>query len=392
MKRTTSTLTAALRVTLICLLSGLAAQAQTAFRSVLSDDQLGVPSGVTSGGEGLLLLDPISGRVRYEITLNGAAMSGATAALRRGAPGSDGAPLFAMQGGPAVFAGQSAPLSRADQALLRDGMTYVQIDSNSHPLGALRGQVAAAMDDFVLHADGAAALPPTSSFAATHGTLRINAQGKLVCSLSVTGLSSPAISATLRRGHADQDLGIIAAFTINVVGGITTVVGTSAVLSAADHAYVRSGHAWMTIATSAFPASAPGAGEIRGRLTPWQLPYGENCAPAGQSAPTLINLLPWEPNGLVDLYLVNDNFSLVPFQVGLLFVGQSATAATLAGGCSLLVDPADAIALPLMPPLHNIQAHLPAVLPQTWLHLQFVGANANGAILSSHAVAALLDP
>lgn len=384
------------QITLALLLSGVVADAigQTAFRVRLSGDQAIPVSGVAEPGEGLMVLDPGSGRIHYSVDLSALATPATAVGLHRGAPGEVGSVLFALAGGPSIFEGESAPLAANDIELIRSGSSYVHVATAAHPSGALRGQVCAAWSEFLVDADGATALPPSGSAGTASGILNITDDGLLQFGLTTSGLSSPLTGGTLRRGSPGADLGLIVQLPARSGGGPSSLQGVVGPLTEADQAWIRSGSAWLTVATQSFPDTAvqPG-GELRGVARPWQYPYGEASGPSASSTPMVLNLLPWRPGGLVDIYLLNESLGLLPYQFGWLLVGPAADVASLPNGGSLLVDLPGSFALPVPTGAHNIQAFLPAVLPPpTWLQLQFVGADAGGTILSSRGVAVRLNP
>jgi hypothetical protein len=111
--------------------------------------------------------------------------------------------------------------------------------------------------------DAASVVPPTSSTAGAYGSFSLDATGALVCTVKSWGVTGTAASIFVGA------VGVNGTLLASLSGGPSVWTGTTATLSAADKASLRSGDFYVEIDSAAFPA-----GELRGQLFARPLLYG----------------------------------------------------------------------------------------------------------------------
>ncbi|KAA3604270.1 MAG: CHRD domain-containing protein [Planctomycetota bacterium] len=99
------------------------------------------------------------GSLQYEVSV--ASMSGIACHIHAGDIGSSGPILFDLSGGPTLWSGTTVPLTADEFSELQMGRLYVNVHSNNHPAGEIRGQIlstGAAYGPACPHPGGQAAL------------------------------------------------------------------------------------------------------------------------------------------------------------------------------------------------------------------------------------------
>lgn len=91
-----------------------------------------------------LQLDTTTSTISYKVVCGTFPTTVSAAHIHKGAIGVSGAVVFAISGGPAIFAGISRTLSAAEITDLRAGLWYVNVHTTAYPGGEIRGQVLAA--------------------------------------------------------------------------------------------------------------------------------------------------------------------------------------------------------------------------------------------------------
>lgn len=117
-------------------------RADPVFMVVLNGGQA-VPSTLSGGmGVGFLTLDRRAQTLSYNVTFSD--LDGALTAVHvhAGAAGEVRKPhMFALEGPGAARNGTTEPLTRAQLRLLRRGQCYVNVHTDAHPDGEIRGQI-----------------------------------------------------------------------------------------------------------------------------------------------------------------------------------------------------------------------------------------------------------
>ena len=113
--------------------------------------------------------------------------------------------------------------------------------------------------------DAASVVPPTTSTAGAYGSFTLDATDALVC--TVKSWDVAGTGAAIYVGA----VGVNGTLLATLSGGPSVWTGTTATLSAADKASLRSGDFYVEIDSAAFPA-----GELRGQLFARPLLYGSH--------------------------------------------------------------------------------------------------------------------
>ncbi len=359
-----------LRVTsflLFGLLHG-AALGQTAFTARLDGGQEIPPTASPFSGNGDFIYDVTSKLLHYDVTITGLSGGLTGAHIHSGAPGVPGPVLFPLAGGPATFSGTVGPLAPAELASLRSSGLYVNIHSGVFSSGELRGQITPSRDQLVIVGTGAESLPPSTSDATVQGTLRLVAGDMVEYDLVFSPLQGTLTAADLRSGAPGAAGPVLASLALAAPGQLA---GTTPALSSLDLARLRSGLAYVSLETTAFPS-----GEVRGQVSGSFVPFGTGCAHDGGAVALAGNGLP-VPGGQISIEISNG----VPDSFGVLLVGVTAQKGFLNPYCNIFLQlPVVAVVLPL-PSSGSVTlgAVLPGMLsPGTWFDLQYLGDKGGG--------------
>ncbi|HEX9616072.1 MAG TPA: CHRD domain-containing protein, partial [Anaerolineales bacterium] len=125
-----------------------ALQAQPAFRADLSGEAVTPPVATNASGEAVfILVDEAGSLALYYKVMVAAGIEEITAAyIREGEPGEDGPIVFTLFDGTGTFDPEnplsgSVTLSNAQVTELLVGNYYVEVETNAHPEGEIRGQI-----------------------------------------------------------------------------------------------------------------------------------------------------------------------------------------------------------------------------------------------------------
>ena len=234
------------------------ANAPVTFATILGGDQVR-PRNVVTGakGYGSVTLDPVTRQLTGIIVTSG--ISGTTAHIRDGLPGSTGALVVTLEGGPVVWTVPSgATLTEQQAARLNAGTLYADIRSEAFAEGEIRGE----LDKQVRCASltGASVVPAAATSATGVGFLAVEAATRQFSGfVKLSGLASPVSSAVIHVGAAGTNgTGIIS--LSNNGNGIWSVPANT-VLSDTQVANFNNDELYFNIRTDANPG-----GELRGQV------------------------------------------------------------------------------------------------------------------------------
>lgn len=241
-----------------------AASGQTLLRADLNGAQV-VPSvSTTAGGYAKFTLNSDS-TVTYFVTTW--LLSGTAANISTGASGVNGPVLFSLSGGPTTWSGQTTALGATDIAHLQASGLYVDVDTVANPGGEIRGQIVPRPILFGAHLTGDQETPKNNSSAMGDATFQVNSNGTITYNVTVSGLSGTA--AHIHTGG----FGISGPITFSLSGGPTNWSGTTAAMTAAQFDLLQTEGMYVNVHTVAKPN-----GEIRGQISPTEIPYGFGSA------------------------------------------------------------------------------------------------------------------
>lgn len=235
------------------------ANSPVTFAAILGGDQVR-PRNVVSAasGYGSITLDPLSRQLSGFIVASG--ISGTAAHIRDGLPGSSGAIVVTLEGGPVVWTVPATTvLSDAQAARLSAGAFYFDVQSSAFPDGEIRGQLNQQVRFASLN--GSNEVPPVTTSGSAVGVLAMTqSTSRFSGFVKVTGLSSTVQSVGLRIGAAGTN-GIAVAFLEHRGGGIWSLPADT-VLSSAQVASFNNDELYFNVHTDTNIG-----GELRGQLT-----------------------------------------------------------------------------------------------------------------------------
>lgn len=314
----------------------------TRFTGVLSGAQE-VPANASVGtGSAIAFLHEPDDRVVYVVNTSG--LANVTAAhFHQAATGVNGPVMVPLNGGNGSYCGVSGRLTAAQVAAWKANGVYVNVHTAAFPGGEIRAQMIKDLGDhFVAPISGAQQVPPSPSPGLGDGNLVVAPNGTITVTGAFGGLTGPAVAAHVHLGPIGVNGGIV--FGLGIVG--STFSGTY-VPTPADLVNLRTGNWYINVHTAAFPG-----GEIRGQLTPAQLPtpFGGPCLGSNNQRPQAgttgfpslgsavsLDLYGALPGGIALLAFGNNRDFLgaaIPLPAHLPALGLNAP------NCFLLVDPA----------------------------------------------------
>ena len=251
-------------------------------RAVLSGAQENPPVG--TGGRGAASVTVQPGGAAMTFTLEVSALSNITAAhIHSGTPGVNGPILFTLSPGPfasplsgtltASDFDESAGMTFAEAVrAIREGRTYVNVHTERHPDGEIRGHLGPA--SFRAALSGSEEVPPVSTTATGLATVTLNGeQTELALTLEFSGLGSAPTAAHIHVGAPGANGPIV--FTLATAPLSSPVSGTLTAarleprpaqgINSFEDAVnaILSGNAYVNVHSEANPG-----GEIRGQLAP----------------------------------------------------------------------------------------------------------------------------
>jgi hypothetical protein len=261
------------------------------FSALLSGDQVRPRNVIsTASAYGSVTLDPLTNRLSGFIVTSG--ISGSAAHIHDGLPGSAGARIISLEGGPVVW---TVP----DDTLLSDsivdrlsvGALYFTVTSSAFPEGEIRGQLNQQLR--IASLKGVSKVPPVSNSAAGVGYLALNPSTLQFSGVvMVSGLSSTVRAVVVHVGQEGTNgPGII---ILTDSGNGTWTVPPNTVLSSAQVAYFNNGELYYNVHTQDNPG-----GELRGQLSKATVKIGSallNGAkqiPAVSTTATGVGALAW---------------------------------------------------------------------------------------------------
>jgi len=228
------------------------------FAAILGGDQVR-PRNVVSAanGYGSVTLDPLSKRLSGFIVSSG--ISGISARIHDGLPGSSGAIVLALEGGPVVWTVPANTLLNDSQiARLSSGAFYFSVQSDAFPDGEIRGQLNQQVR--VASLQGSSEVPPVTTTASAVGVLALTQSSNQFSGfVKVAGLSSPIQSVALHIGAAGTN-GTGITFLENRGGGLWSIPAHT-ILSSAQVASFNNDELYFNVHTDNNIG-----GELRGQL------------------------------------------------------------------------------------------------------------------------------
>src|SRR5262245_15953218 len=211
-------------VVIVCVLAlAPVSTAQTLFRASLDGSQETPPISTTATGWATFALTP-NHTLAYFVNSQGLV---ATAAhIHEGARGQGGPIVFVLSGGPDIYTGTTAALTAAQEDTLRASGYYVNIHTNDHLNGDIRGQIEPSPLAYGAHMTGADVVPPVSSSATGEATLQVSLDRAITYQVTTSGLTGT--EAHIHTGTPGQNGPIL--FTLS--GGPTVWSGTTAPMAA----------------------------------------------------------------------------------------------------------------------------------------------------------------
>jgi len=319
--------------------------AQNRFRADLDGAQEFPPNASAAVGWGTATLNADLS-VTYHVEHVG--LTGTSAHIHLGAPGTSGAIIAPLAGGPAIWSGTTAPFSATDAAALRAAGTYFNVHTTALPLGEIRGQILPSPSRFEASADGLQQTPANPSTAAATGVFTVNPDRTLAYEIHATGIDSTATEI-----HIGEP-GSVGPRIFNFGTGTGPWIGSTAPISESDYELFQAGGTYLNIHSAAYLF-----GEIRGQNYATGEAYGRGCAGVGGYACRLSEeMVPYSGSAIL-LRIAGGE----PGGHGLLGVATAPTAA-LYFGCEIYLtipvpstmpvalDAAGAATVPLtLPPL-----------------------------------------
>jgi len=230
------------------------------FAALLGGDQVWPRSVITNAsGYGSVTIDPLTRQLTGFIVTSG--IVGKAARIHDGLPGTNGAFVLTLEGGPVVWTvPANTLLNDAQIARLSAGAYYLDVQSDAFLDGEIRGQLNQQVRFATLK--GANEVPPVTSSASGVGVLALNPVTRQFSGfVKVAGLGSAVTSAVIRLGDsATNGPGIID--LVNSGNGIWSLpIIDNPVLSNAVVAAFNNDAIYFDIRTQANPG-----GELRGQL------------------------------------------------------------------------------------------------------------------------------
>lgn len=221
-----------------------------------------VPQVDTAGiGIGIFALNPLTGALDYRITVTGMSSPITAAHFHRASIDSAG-PVVQPINWPSgkMTATGTWNMTLADMQDLLAGRIYVNVHTQMHPNGEVRGQLFL-FNNAAAFLSGAQAVPPVADTVPTGSALLWvdTTNHQALYSITWEGLSGAATTASLSVGAPGVSGQMIHQITFNAGDSVATGAWTN--LSASDMAQLLAGGVYVNVNTAAHPN-----GEIRGQV------------------------------------------------------------------------------------------------------------------------------
>jgi hypothetical protein len=351
----------------VLLLAASPLTAQNRFRADLDGAQEFPPNASAAVGWGTASLNADLS-VTYHVELVG--LTGTSAHIHLGAPGTSGAIIAPLVGGPTIWSGTTSPFSLADAVSLRTGGTYFNVHTAAFPFGEIRGQILPSPSGFATSADGLQQTPPNASAATATGVFTVNLDRTLAYEIHATGIDSTATEI-----HIGEP-GSVGPRIFNFGTGLGPWIGTTAPMSESDYELFQAGGTYLNIHSMAFFL-----GEIRGQNYSTGESFGRGCAGSGGYACGLsAEMVPYAGSAIL-LRIAGGE----PGGHGLLGVATVPTAA-LYSGCEIYLTIPALFAMPVALDATGAAAvplTLPTLPADRTFYLEFAGLNGGLAYTSN---------
>lgn len=350
--------------------------AQSAFAAALDGSQQVPQLASPNSGQGSFTLDPFTGVLTYDVTLNVVSGTFLTATLEQAALGSNGPIVATLAGSAPHYAGTTTLAPPAIAALTSNGL-YVNVRSAAAPNGELRGQVVPVKNQFAVVCSAANEIPPVASPGTASGTITLDASNRIVYDIDFTNLAGPYQVSHIHAGPPTTNGGVVFILQQPTPGH---VAGTTTPLAPKQIANLRSSLFYINIHSLTFQT-----GELRGQILPSFLEYGAGCPHGGGSATLEGQGVP-TPGGAIAIDIGNGAAN----SFGVLFVSIAAYGGSIGYGCPLLVHPGLLIPIALgLGPSGSLT--LPAILPPTTplgtsIDLQYLGDGGGGVPFATNGL------
>lgn len=228
------------------------------FAALLGGEQVRPRNVVTAAsGYGSVILNPLTKEIKGFIVSSG--IAGSAARIHDGLPGSSGALVVSLEGGPVVWTvPANTTLTDAQIARLYSGALYFSVTSSTFPDGEIRGQLNQQVRFASLK--GSSEVPPVATGASGVGLLAvIQSTRQFSGYVRVTGFSSTIRSVFLHIGAAGTN-GVGITNLENRGGGIWAIP-VNTVLSDAQVASFNNDELYFNVHTDSNIG-----GEVRGQL------------------------------------------------------------------------------------------------------------------------------
>ena len=124
------------------MLAGPAFASTVTYKATLSSASEVPPGNSTGKGEATVTLDTATRKIHYDVTFSGFSSKVVAAHIHGPAPvGKNSGILLPLGNDPKSPIKGSATLTAKAAKALESGMTYINIHSQNHPVGAIRGQL-----------------------------------------------------------------------------------------------------------------------------------------------------------------------------------------------------------------------------------------------------------
>jgi hypothetical protein len=228
------------------------------FATILRGDQVRPRNVVTvANGYGSVTLDPLTRQLTGFIATSG--IDGKAAQIHDGIPGTSGATVLTLEGGPVVWTvPANTVLTDAQIIRLSAGAFYFNVGSDAFPDGEIRGQLNQQVRFASLK--GSSEVPPVSTSATGVGFLALNQPTRQISGfVKVAGLSSAVTTAALHIGAAGTNGNAVVSMS-NSGNGIWSVPPNT-VLGDAQVANFNNDELYFNI-----HSEANHGGELRGQI------------------------------------------------------------------------------------------------------------------------------
>lgn len=235
---------------LALLMAARGAAAQTDYRFMLEGAQVAPATSSPAQGWAWATLD--AGQTQFTLTLSHNLPNAYGGAIRQAAAGARGPALLTLSSIASPVT-QTWTVNAGFVAALNAGNLYVELYSNNHPGGEVRGQIAAGTALFPL--EGAQETPPSGSVATGRCAAVLNA-ARTSLTLNCTHNVSGGTAAHIHQGAIGAAGGVVQPLTLTA-----TTASTSWALGPADAANFLAGNFYVNIHNGANPG-----GDIRGQM------------------------------------------------------------------------------------------------------------------------------